>query len=95
VSTFDPAYILELADLADPNQLWQLAGIDQLDLPDNKRRQLDAGVCLRRHASHLQDLIEAKAQGKSMLITPLSPNSSASTLVDTPKRHLKLLKDRQ
>lgn len=94
MNTFDPAYILMLADLADPDRLWRLAGIDQLDLPDDKRRQLDAGVCLRRHASHLQDLIEAKAQGKSLLITPLSVNSSARSYVAVPAKHRKLLKAR-
>ena len=36
----------QLADLADPDQLWRLPCFDQLDLPLDKRRQLDAGVAL-------------------------------------------------
>ena len=85
-----PEYLEELANLADPDQLWRLGGFAQLDLPADKRRQLDAGVALRRHASHVRRLNGLLAEQRSLLITPLTPNSSATDAVATPARHRKL-----
>lgn len=85
-----PEYLYELADLADPDKLWRLSGLDQMELPPEKRRQRDAGVALRRHASHLarlRALIEVK---RSLLITPFSPNENAIKVVDTPPDHERL-----
>jgi len=85
-----PAYLDELADIADPDQLWRLPVLEQLDLPADKRRQLDAGVALRRHASHVAQLRELLNQRRSLLITPLSENSAAVKSVDTPPDHARL-----
>lgn len=79
-----PNYINQLADRADPDRLWRLRGLVQKDLPPEKREQLDAGVALRRYAAHVTLLLEVLTRGKSMLITPLSPNGSSVTVVDTP-----------
>lgn len=92
--TMSPEYLYELADLADPAQLWRLRGFDQLDLPPEKRRQLDTGVALRRHAQHVAELNALIDSGKSLLITPLSTNSSATMAIDTPARHRKLIDER-
>lgn len=86
-----PAYLLELADFADPEQLWRLPGLKQLDLPVEKRRQLDAGVALRRHARHIQQLRDLIGTGQSLLITPLSTNGQAIKTVRTPASHQKLV----
>ena len=72
-----PEYLRELADFADPDTLWRHSGFDQLDLPPEKRRHLDTGVALRRHAADLERLIEAYAKGKSVLLTPLSPTANS------------------
>lgn len=84
-----PAYLRQLADIADPDQLWRLAGLKQLDLPTDKKNQLNMGVALRRHASHLEQLEELRVRGKSLLITPLAPNHIATRAVDTPEDHAK------
>lgn len=89
--TITPAYLYELADIADPDKLWQLPGMQILDLPPEKRRQLDTGVALRRHAAHTQRLMDLLGTGKSLVITPLSPNGSAIATIDTPAKHRKLL----
>lgn len=89
-----PEYLYELADMVDPDQLWRLRGMDQIDLPDEKRKQLDAGVALRRHAHHVGELQKALEQQKSLLITPLSRNSSTRKVVESPPEH-KRLRDRQ
>lgn len=86
-----PAYLLELADFADPEQLWRLPGMKQLELPVEKRRQLDAGVALRRHARHIQQLRDLIGTGRSLLITPLSTNGQAIKTVKTPASHKKLV----
>lgn len=88
-----PEYLDELADLADPDKLWQLAPYAQMDLPKDKRAQLDAGVALRRYASHRRQLAAALAERKSLLITPLSSNGSASMLIHTPSEHVVLRRD--
>ena len=68
-----PEYLNELADLADPNQLWRLSGMDRMDLPPEKR------------------LRELQGTGLSLLITPLSPNSTATLTVPTPAKHKRLV----
>lgn len=90
-----PEYLMELADLADPDQLWQLSGLMQLDLPPASRRQLDTGVALRRYAAHVERLNRLLAEGRSLLITPLSPNGSAADDIDTPPQHARLRHDWQ
>ena len=85
-----PEYLYELADIADPDQLWRRSGLDQQDLPPVRRKQLDMGVALRRHASDRQDHLNALADGRSLLVTPLSSNGSARKTVDTPPDHAKL-----
>lgn len=85
-----PEYLDELADLADPEQLWRLPGLKQLDLPPEKRRQLDAGVALRRHASHVRTLRRLLEEKRSLLITPLTTNGTATKSVDTPEDHERL-----
>lgn len=89
-----PEYLDELADIADPDQLWRLPGMAQLDLPPEKRRQLDAGVALRRHSAHIQRLRTLMGTGRSLLITPLSPNGTAVKTVETPSDHRRLCERR-
>ena len=86
-----PEYLEELADLADPEQLWKLPVFDQLDLSQEKRHQLDAGVALRRHADHVRRLRELLGTGQSLLITPLSPSGTATKKVPIPESHVRLL----
>lgn len=78
-----PEYLRELADLADPDQLWRLSGLDQMGLPPEKRRQLDMGVALRRHASHVEKLRLLLRDCRSLLITPLSLNGSYARSVES------------
>lgn len=85
-----PEYLEELAELADPEQLWRLSGLDQMNLSPEKKRQLDTGVALRRHASHRRTLLRLMEEGRSLLITQLSNNSSAAMSVDTPENHERL-----
>ena len=87
-----PEYLRELADLADPEQLWRLSCFDQMDLPPEKRRQLDAGVALRRHAEHVRRLRELLGTGQSLLLTPLSPNGTDVRTVPMPAEIAKRLK---
>lgn len=87
-----PEYLNELADLADPDQLWRTAGLlGRQDMPDEKRRQMDMGVALRRHAAHVKQLNDLREKGLSLCITPLSINSTASMSIKPPPRHQKLL----
>jgi hypothetical protein len=85
-----PEYLEELADIADPEKLWMMSGLDKLELPPEKRKQLDVGVALRRHARHVRLLRELLKDGKSLLITPLSPNGSAIKAIEMPPEHQKL-----
>jgi hypothetical protein len=85
-----PEYLEELADIADPDQLWRMSGLDQMDLPADKRKQLDSGVALRRHADHVRRLQRVREEGKSLLITPLSPYGTAIKSIGTPPDHQKL-----
>ena len=85
-----PQYLNDLADVADPDQLWRLGWEAQRDLPTDKRRQLDTGVALRRAAMHEQRLLDVLAERKSLLLTPLSTSGLASAVVSTPAKHVRL-----
>lgn len=85
-----PEYLEELADIADPDRLWRGPIMHRPDLPEYKRRQLDAGVALRRYASHLRRMDECLKEGRSLLLTPLSPNGTAVKSVETPPEHARL-----
>jgi hypothetical protein len=85
-----PEYIEELAERADPDQLWRRNPIDQLELPPDQRMQLDTAVALRRYAHHLRDLRRAREARQSWLITPLGPHGSAVKAIKTPPDHAKL-----
>lgn len=89
-----PEYLEELADLVDPDKLWQLPVMQSIDLPADKRKQLDAGVALRRYATHVRRLRELLVEKKSLLITPLSTSGYAFKPVKTPKAHENLRKQR-
>ena len=89
-----PEYIEELADIADPDQLWRLGWEKQKALPPERRAQLDMGVALRRHASHLRELNSLLPLRKSLLITPLASNWTAHLHVDVPAEHEKLRPER-
>lgn len=88
---FSAEYIEQLADFADREQLWRHSGIDQMKFTPEQQRQLDTGVFLRRHASHIRMLERLRAEGKSLLITPLSRNGTATKSVDPPLDHQRLL----
>lgn len=81
-----PEYLEGLADAADPEQLWRTAAGDRRSMPSDKRRRLDTGVALRRYASHVRRLHDLLGTGKSLLITPLSRNGTATKTVPTPDR---------
>lgn len=86
-----PEYLRQLADLADPDELWRQGGLVLLQaMPEAQRRQLDTGVALRRYAAHLEQLRKALSEQKSLLITPISPNGTAGGLVETPPNHQRL-----
>lgn len=86
-----PEYLRELADLSDPDELWRRSGVDQRELNSVQRKQLDTGVALRRHAEHIRRLRELIGTGRSLVITPLSPNGTASLTIEAPEEHRKLL----
>lgn len=86
-----PEYLRELADLADPDKLWKLPLLDQLDLPDEKRKRLDTGIALRRYARHVETLQLLIGTRRSLLISPLSENSSAEKTIKMPGDHVRLL----
>ena len=79
-----PEYINELADLADPDKLWRRAGIDRDQFTPEQKRQLDAGVALRRHAAHVHRMRELLGTGKSLLLTPLSLSGADIRAVPMP-----------
>lgn len=89
-----PTYLLELAAFADPDELWKLRGLDQLNLTAKKQRQLDTGVALRRLAHTTYELTSLIGTGKSLCITQLSAIASAKCVVDTPAKHLALIEER-
>ncbi len=82
-----PEHLEELARIADPDDLWRLSLFDQMDLPLEKRRQLDTGVALRRYADDRRQLLTALAEKRSVLITPYSENASRHSIIDTPAKH--------
>lgn len=86
-----PEYLNQLADIADPRQLWRRSGLDQQKFSPEQKLQLDAGVALRRHAEHVRRMRELIGSGRSLVITPLSPNSTASTTIETPPKHKALI----
>ena len=86
-----PEYLRELANLADPQEQWRLSCFAQLALPPHLREQLDIGIALRRHAHHVEQLNGLLGTNQSLLISPLSPNGTASLLVPMPEQHLRLL----
>jgi hypothetical protein len=85
-----PEYLEQLADLADPAQLWRLDCEQRRALPPEQKAQLDTGVALRRYAYLERDMLRALAERRSWLITPLAPNSSARRLTPTPPEHERL-----
>lgn len=89
-----PEYLMELADAADPERLWTLCPFAQMELPPEKRRQLDAGVALRRHADHVRRMRDLLGTGKSLLLTPLSLNGTDIRTAPMPASIRKRL-DRQ
>ena len=90
-----PEYLRELADLADPEQLWRLSPFAWLELPKEKRCQLDAGVALRRYAEHVGQLRDLLGTGKSLVITPLSEGGKAVMTMTAPDNHKRLLEVRE
>ena len=85
-----PEYVEGLADTVDPEQLWKLSFRLRKVLSDSARKQLDAGIALRRYAHHLRALQSLKP-GKSLLYTPLSFGGMAVMTVPMPPSHAKLL----
>lgn len=84
-----PEYLEELANVADPLELWRLLPRQQQELSPEQKRQLDAGVALRRYAAHIRSLNLAYKLELSYLVTPLGTNSSsiATKSVPIPKEH--------
>lgn len=90
-----PEYIEELAQRADPDELWRRHPFDQLELPPEQRKQLDTAVALRRYAHILRDVRRAGEAGKSWLITPLGGNGTAVRSIETPPDHGELREARE
>lgn len=79
-----PEHIEYLADLADPDKLWQHSPFDKLT--PEQARQLETGVALRRHAAHVRSLETICGKGLSLLITPTRPNVVHTSVIPTPGR---------
>lgn len=86
-----PEYLNELAGMVDPDQLWHLDPFKQIELEPGKRRQLDAGVALRRYAEIVKQLEDLLGTGRSLVLTPLSRNSKAWMTIPAPDSHKRLL----
>jgi hypothetical protein len=86
-----PEYLEQLADLADPEQLWRLPAFDRETWTPEKRRQLDTAVALRRHADHVRRVQALLGTGKSLVVTPLFSNGTATMTIDAPPKHKALL----
>lgn len=86
-----PEYLCELADIADPDQLWRLDPFKQNDLEPAKRKQLDAGVALRRYADIVKQLDDLLGTGRSLVLTPLSRNGKAWMTIPAPDSHKRML----
>lgn len=80
-----PEYLEHLADLADPDNLWQSSPLDELT--DDEAAQRDSGIALRRYAAHVRRLNGLLGTGYSLLITPLSPNGVRTSSWPTPLSH--------
>lgn len=85
-----PEYIEELANAVDPDQLYRLSYEARCTLSPEKTQQLDAGIALRRYASHIRRLHGLIGSGESLLITALSEHGTATMTVPTPENHLRL-----
>lgn len=83
-----PKYLHHLANLADSTELWKQPHGTPRSMAEQS--QLDAGVALRRYADHLQTLAGALGRKQSVLITPLTSNSTAVKAVVTPPDHERL-----
>ena len=83
-----PQYLRELADMVDPDQLWRHSWHHQMSLPPEKRRQLDAGIALRRYAHDQEAFLAALANGKSLRVVPLGTLSRAVHEVATPAKYV-------
>lgn len=79
-----PEHIEYLADLADPDKLWQRSPFDKLT--PEQAQQLETGVALRRHAAHVRNLEAICGKGLSLLITPTRPNVVYTRVIPTPGR---------
>jgi hypothetical protein len=86
-----PEYLNELADIADPEQLWRLNPLDQMELEPILRLRLDTGVALRRYAEIVRQLDDLLGTGKSLVLTPLSRNGKAWMTIPAPDSHKRLL----
>lgn len=87
-----PEYLNQLADLADPDELWRLPVLEQRALPAEKRQQLDTGVALRRYAGDVQRLRDLVGTGRSLIMTPLSTHGRYIGDIPTPARHQRFIK---
>jgi hypothetical protein len=85
-----PEYLEELAQRADPDELWRQRGLDIMKMDGEPRKQMDTAVALRRYAHHLRDVRRAAAEGKSWLVTALGTNGTAVKMVATPPDHVRL-----
>ena len=79
-----PEYLEELADAADPDNLWRRGCLDRAEFTTKQRQQVNAGIALRRHASHVRRLQALLGTGKSLLLTPLSLIGTDIRAVPTP-----------
>lgn len=87
-----PEYLYELAQRADPLELWRA---DYLSLVGEDKLTVDTGVALRRYAAHLSSLERALKEKRSFLITPIRSGWTASRMVDTPADHEELRNGRE
>ena len=79
-----PEYLEELADVADPDKLWRRGCLGRAEFTTKQRQQVNAGIALRRHASHVRRLQALLGTGKSLLLTPLSLSGADIRTVPTP-----------
>lgn len=85
-----PEYIDQLAEIADPTRLWRHPVMERHTLTEAQRQQMDTGVALRRHASYQRRLLGLLEEKRSLLVTPLASNSTATKSVGTPPDHERL-----
>lgn len=86
-----PEYLNELADMVDPDQLWQVNPFAQMWLAPELRKKLHAGVALRRYAEIVKQLDELLGTGRSLVLTPLSRHGKAWMTIPAPDSHKRLL----